>query len=129
MPRNPDLRRVLFAHTVLVQEYGGAEGVRDPGTLEAAVQRPWGASFGKEHFPTPFEKAAALCEALIRRHPFVDGNKRTGVAMGAYLLSTFGHELEATQEELEDFGVEVAEGKLDEKEIARWFSDHAREIS
>lgn len=45
--------------------------------------------------------------------------------MGSYLLSTFGYEVEATQQELEDFGVDVARGALDLEEIARWFEDHA----
>jgi death on curing protein len=122
---NPDLRRVLFAHTVLVERYGGAEGVRDLESLKAAIERPWGSSFGQEHFPGPYRKAAALCESLIQRHPFVEGNKRTGVTMGAYLLSTFGYEVEATQQELEYFGVEVARGALDLEEIAQWFEEHA----
>lgn len=125
---NPDLRRVLFAHTVLIEWYGGAEGVRDLESLRAAIERPWGSSFGREHFPGPFEKAAALCESLIRRHPFVDGNKRTGVTMGSYLMSRFGYELEATQQELEDFGVDVALGKLDLKQIARWFEEHSTPV-
>ena len=123
--RNPDLRRVLFAHTVLIERYGGSEGVRDPGSLEAAIERPWGSSFGREHFPGPHEKAAALCESLIRRRPFVDGNKRTGVTMGAHLLSTFGYEIEAAQQELEDFGVDAARGVLDTGQIIRWFEDHS----
>ena len=122
---NPDLRRVLFAHTVLVEQYGGSEGIRDLESLKAAIERPWGSSFGREHFPGPFKTAAALCETLIRRRPFVDGNKRTGVTMGAYLLSTFGYEVEATQRELEEFGVNVARGVLDSDQIARWFEDHA----
>ena len=122
---NPDLRRVLFAHTVLVEQYGGSEGIRDLESLKAAIERPWGSSFGWEHFPGPFKTAAALCETFIRRRPFVDGNKRTGVTMGAYLLSTFGYEVEATQRELEAFGVDVAWGVLDSDQIARWFQDHA----
>ena len=122
---NPDLRRVLFAHTVLIARYGGSEGVRDVESLKAAIERPWGSSFRGEHFPGPYRKAAALCESLIRRHPFVDGNKRTGVTMGSYLLSTFGYEVEAAQQELEDFGVDVAQGLLDPEQIARWFEDHA----
>jgi death-on-curing protein len=125
---NPDLRRVLFAHTVLIERYGGAEGVRDLESLEAAIERPWGSSFGREHFPGPCQKAAALCESLIRRHPFVDGNKRTGVTMGSYLLSTFGYEIEAEQQELEDFGVDVALGALDLEQIALWFEDHAESL-
>lgn len=125
---NPDLRRVLFAHTVLIEWYGGAEGVRDLESLRAAIERPWGRSFGKEHFPGPYRKAAALCESLIRRHPFVDGNKRTGVTMGSYLLYTFGYEVESTQQELEDFGVDVALGTLDLEQIARWFEENSEHV-
>lgn len=125
---NPDLRRVLFAHTVLIERYGGAERVRDVGSLKAAVERPWGSSFGREHFPGPYRKAAALCESLIRRHPFVDGNKRTGVTMGSYLLSTFGYEVDSTQQELEDFGVDVARGTLDPEQVARWFEEHSETV-
>ena len=70
-------------------------GVRDEESLLAAIERPWQASFGREHFASPFEKAAALMESIIRRHPFVDGNKRTAMASASYLLSTFGYEVEA----------------------------------
>lgn len=123
--RNPDIRRALFTHAALVRRYGGAQGLRDQGTLEAALERSWQASFGGEHFPEPHEKAAALCEAIIRRHPFIDGNKRTGVTLGAYLLWTFGYRLVASQKELEDFGVAVATGKLEQESIAAWFGEHS----
>ena len=117
---------MLFFHTVSIQQYGGSEGVRDAGALEAVVARPWGTSFGKEHFPTAFDKAAALCESTTKRHPFVDGSKRTGISAGAYLLSTFGYELTATNEALEDFAVSVATGSLTLEQIARWFEDNSR---
>ncbi len=123
----PGIAEVLFFHTVSVQKYGGSEGVRDPGALEAAVARPWSASFGREHFPTAYEKAAALAEGIIRRHPFVDGNKRTGISAGTYLLSTFGYGLTATNEELEEFAVSVATGSLPLADIARWFENHSQE--
>jgi death-on-curing family protein len=58
----------------------------------------------------------------------VDGNKRTGVTMGSYLLYTFGYEVEATQQELEDFGVDIARGVLDLEQIARWFEEHSEPI-
>ena len=125
---NPDLRRVLFAHTVLIEQYGGAEGIRNLETLKAAIERPWGSSYVREHFPGPFQKAAALCESLIQRHPFVDGNNGTGVTMGSYLLSTFGYEVAATQRELEDFGVDVAQGALDLDRMARWFDEHSEPL-
>ena len=124
--RKPGLPEVLFFHTVSIQLYGGAAGVRDEESLLAAIERPWQASFGREHFASPFEKAAALLEAIIRRHPFVDGNKRTATASASYLLSTFGYEVEAEQQDLEDFVESVAEGVLETKDIALWFENQAR---
>ncbi len=101
--------------------------MRDRESLLAAIERPWQASFGREHFPSPFEKAAALMESIIRRHPFVDGNKRTATASASYLLSTFGVEVEAEQQELEDFAVRIAVGEMKTKYIALWFENHSLE--
>lgn len=124
----PTLADVLFLHTVAVGEFGGSEGVRDIGSLRAAVARPWGSSFGQDHFPSPLQKAAAVAESIIRRHPFVDGNKRTAMYAAGYLLERLGYELEAGQQELEDFAVGVAEGTLKPENIAAWFEDHARKV-
>jgi death-on-curing protein len=121
----PGLSEVLFFHTVAIQQYGGTEGVLDVGALEAAIARPWQSFAGQEMFSTPFEKAAAICESIIQRHPFVDGNKRTGISAGAYLLSTFGIELEAASRDLEDLAVSVAEGHLDIGALAAWFEEHS----
>ena len=76
----------------------------------------------------PADAAIALFVELARAQPFMDGNKRTGVTMGSYLLSTFGYEVEATQQELEDFGVDVARGMLDLEKIPRWFGDHTGRV-
>jgi death on curing protein len=122
----PTVENVLFLHTVAIEAFGGTEGVRDLESLHAAVARPWGSSFGQDHFSTPFEKAAALAESLIRRHPFIDGNKRTAMYAAAYLLETFGYALEVEQAELEDFAVDVAQGTFESDEIATWFENHSR---
>lgn len=124
----PSVENLLFLHTVAIEAFGGSEGVRDLESLRAAVTRPWGSSFGRDHFPTPFDKAAALAESIIRRHPFVDGNKRTAAYAAAYLLDTLGYELEAEPKDLEDFAVSVALGKLETRDIALWFENHTREI-
>jgi death-on-curing protein len=124
----PNLEDVVFLHTVAVQHFGGSSGTRDLNGLESAIARPWGVSFGKEHFPSSFDKAAALCESLIRNHPFVDGNKRTAMYASAFLLEKLGYEFVAGQDEVENFAVEVAEGKHATGEIAAWFMDHASKI-
>ena len=122
----PTVENVLFLHTVSIGTFGGSEGVRDLESLRAAVVRPWGSSFGRDHFSTPFEKAAALAESLIRRHPFIDGNKRTAMYSAAYLLETLGYGLEAGQQDLEDFAVSIALGELDTTDTAHWFAGHSR---
>ena len=127
MDYDPNVNDLLFMHAALVKQYGGSSGVRDAGALEAAVARPWGASFGEDHFPTPFLKAAALCESIIKRHPFVDGNKRTGTAAGAYLLQNMGRKLTIERGGVEDFAVSVAIGEVPLEEMARWFEVHSRE--
>lgn len=122
----PTAENVLFLHTVAVEAFGGSEGVRDLDSLHAAVARPWGSSFGRDHFPTPFDKAAALAESIIRRPPFIDGNKRTAMYAAAYLLETFGYELETKQQDLEDFAVSIAEGVRDTTDIAHWLESYSR---
>jgi death-on-curing protein len=91
----PTVENVLFLHTVAIESFGGSEGMRDLESLRAAVARSWGSTFGQDHFSTPFDKAATLAESVIRRHPFIDGNKRTARYAAAYLLETLGYELEA----------------------------------
>lgn len=122
--RRPTVEEVLFLHSVAIGTHGGAEGLRDVGALEAAVERPWGTSFGRAHFTSVWDKAAALAESIINRHPFVDGNKRTGVFAAARLLDLVGYELRATDEELVELALRVAEEGMELEEISQWFVGH-----
>jgi death-on-curing protein len=74
---------VLAIHDEQIAEHGGAVGVRDAGLLESALARPLNrAGYGD---PDIAELAALYALGIIRNHPFVDGNKRTGYVM----LETF----------------------------------------
>ena len=66
---------VLGMHTILMQRYGGAGGVRDPGALEAALFRPQ-----TGYYSDIIAEAAALLESLAINYPFVDSNKRIAFA-------------------------------------------------
>jgi prophage maintenance system killer protein len=65
-------------------------------------------------------------EAIIRRPPFVDGNKRAGTASASYSLYTLGYDVDAEQRDLEGFAVSVAERDLEIAGIALWFESHSR---
>src|SRR5579859_1629242 len=85
-PDRLTIEQLLWLHTVAITEFGGASGVRDRGLLESALARPLAAFGGHRPFETPLARAAALAEALIQNHGFVDGNKRAAVyAMGWWL--------------------------------------------
>ena len=78
--------QVLFIHARLIAETGGEHGVRDIGLLQSAVARPKATFDNKELYPDVANKAAALMESLINNHPFVDGNKRTGITAAVLFL-------------------------------------------
>ena len=59
-------------------------------------------------FPTPFDKAAAIMESIIQRHPFVDGNKRMALLAGAALLHLAGYDCAAPRREMVEVPVAVA---------------------
>lgn len=80
---------VLGMHTVLMQRYGGAPGVRDPGALEAALFRPQ-----TGYYDDIVAEAAALLESLAINHPFVDGNKRIAFAAADVFLRINGWRLQ-----------------------------------
>jgi death-on-curing protein len=120
--------QILFIHDRLIVETGGSSGVRDLGLLTAAVARPQATFAGQDLYSTLHLKAAALIDSLIRNHPFVDGNKRTGIAAAGIFLQMNGYRLTASNEELEAFALQVTEARLSLEDIAGWF-DQASEAS
>ena len=80
---------VLQIHHQLIENYGGAHGLRDKGLLESAVFRP---QIG--YYNTIAEEAAALMESLVNNHPFLDGNKRIAFAAAHTFLLVNRYDLE-----------------------------------
>ena len=119
--------QVLFIHARLIDETGGAHGVRDLGLLLAAVARPQATFDGNDLYPNLFSKAAALAESLLQNHPFVDGNKRTGITSAAMFLKVNGCKLTVSNAELEKFTFAVVLGHTPIDEIASWFKNNSQE--
>lgn len=111
---------VLEIHQTLLAAFGGAAGVRDEGLLQSALDRPFAGFGDSEFYQTPAEKAAAIIESIVKNHPFVDGNKRTGYVLMRLLLMHFGEDLQATQDEKYDFVIAIASGQLAFPEITAW---------
>ncbi|MBK9274819.1 MAG: type II toxin-antitoxin system death-on-curing family toxin [Flavobacteriales bacterium] len=107
-------------HARSIEAFGGAQGLRDQGALEAALARPYQTFGGEDLYPSPVAKAAALMESVIIRHPWLDGNKRTGLGLALLLLRKEGFRIEATQDELYELTIRVAEGRSSADEIGEW---------
>ena len=119
------VEQVLFLHARLIEETGGSHGVRDVALLESAVARPRATFDEVELYPDLFCKAAALMDSLIGNHPFIDSNKRTGIAAAALFLRQNSRYLKATNPELEAFTLYVTESRPDISEIAAWLKTHS----
>jgi len=116
--------QVLFIHNRLIDETGGTHAIRDTDLLLSDVERPKSGFGDKEPYPDIFFKSAALMESLIKNHPFIDGNKRTAITSSSVFLQVNGHNLKASQEELERFTLKMAVKKVSLEDAAKWFREH-----
>jgi death-on-curing protein len=119
-------QQVLFINARVIAETGGKTGLRDLALLESAVGRPQATFDGKELYPSLFEKAAALLDSLVNNHPFVDGNKRTGITSTAMFLRMNGFRLSCSQSDLESFTMQVATSHPSIAELNLWLKEHCQ---
>ena len=118
---------LINIHQVVIAETGGASGLRDPGMLQAIAAKPATSFGGEELYPDTSSQAAALYEAVVNYHVFIDGNKRTSIAALGLFLFQNGYELTATGQALEDFTIKIANSHPDLADIASWIRQHTQE--
>ena len=105
-------------------ETGGSHSLRDLNMLLSALGRPRASYDQRDLFPAITTEAAVLLDSLIRNHPFIDGNKRTGITAAAMFVQINGIRLEVSNLELESFTMDLAQSQLSIGEIAAWFQAH-----
>jgi death-on-curing protein len=118
------LSEVVELHRRLLEQTGGAAGIRDLGALESALAQPKMALAGLDLYPTLADKAAALCFSLVGNHPFVDGNKRVGHAATETFLVLNGAEIDTHLNEQERAMLDLAAGRIDRGQLADWLRQH-----
>ena len=129
MTRYLTIEEVLELHRMILQQSGGASGIRDMASVDSALAQPRMTFDGRELLPTLAEKAAALGFSLISNHPFVDGNKRVGHACLETFLVLNGWELfTESVDEQEAVILQVAQGRLTRQEFASWVQSRVRPI-
>ena len=117
-------QQIISLHEHMIQETGGAHGLRDEGMLDSALAAPFQEVFGTIAYPSIQQKAVRLGYGLIMNHPFVDGNKRIGTHAMLVLLALNGIELRFEQDELSNEILAVASGVYDYDQLLQWVIDH-----
>lgn len=122
------LAQALELHRRLIEQSGGTPGILNLGALESALLHPR-MTFGAEDlYPTLAGKAAALAFSIIRNHPFMDGNKRTGHAAMEVFLMLNGHEVWSSVDDAEEVILRVASGEMDREQFTDWIEAHLHHL-
>ncbi len=119
-------QEALEIHTILIERFGGSNGTRDKELLASALNRPYQTFDGQELYPSPIEKAAAILESIVKNHPFVDGNKRTGYVLARLFMLNNQLTIDADHEQKYQFVISISEGKLSFDQIREWLENNSR---
>lgn len=114
-----EARDARVIHERLLALHGGPAGLRDAGLLESALARPRQLCAYADA-PALIDLAAAYTVGIVRNHPFIDGNKRTGFLIGTLFLELNGYRFMADEAEAAQAVLALAAGALDEAGYARF---------
>jgi death-on-curing protein len=117
-----DARSTGAIHGQLLVRHGGGSGVRRGKFLESALARP------RQHVASLgiIDMATAYTAGIVKNHPFVDGNKRTGFVVGVLFLELNGFDFTASEAEAAQAVLELAAGTIDETGFALFLKDHVK---
>ena len=105
--------------------FGGSDGLRDRGLLESALARPENI-LAYEPDADVFRLAAGYGHGLVKNHPFIDGNKRTGTLAAVVFLGINGVEVEFDEAEIAVMIIGVAASEFSELDLADWLRKNAK---
>ena len=119
------LREVVFAaHEQSLAQFGGSAGIRDEGLLDSALGKPLNLFASGE--PGLFELAAGYAFGLVKNHPFIDGNKRTGFLVAVTFLELNGYAFRAGEVDAALQTLALAAGEMTEAAYAEWLKANSK---
>jgi death-on-curing protein len=114
---NPSVEQIVEMHNDIIEDFGGASGIRELATIENLVY------YRLEYDCTIYLKAAIVLHTICTEHPFVDGNKRTAFVAADNILREGGLTIRATNEEVVEFMLEVAKYTHTVDSVEKWISE------
>jgi len=104
------IEEVIIIHKKLVDRFGGVAGY-DPNTLEICLFQPFQTFDGKELYRDDLHKICMIAYLIIKKHPFVDGNKRVGVLLLILGLRQNGYRFNLSSDKVIELGLNIAANK------------------
>ncbi len=118
-----DARDALAVHEQSLVLHGGAPGLRDEGLLQSALARARQIEAYDEAAGV-VEFAVAYTAGIVRNHPFIDGNKRTGFVLGVLFLELNGVRFTASEEAATRAVLDLAAGTIDDEGYAAFLREN-----
>ena len=115
---------VIAVHARQIAEHGGNAGIRDKPLLQSALARPQQLYAYGGPPPDMAALAASLAYGIAKNHPFIDGNKRTSAVLCELFIVVNGMSLTTSDQEMLSIFLALAEGSLNEDELAGWIRLH-----
>ena len=119
-------RQILMLHEELIKIFGGLHGIREENLLDSALFAPFQTFDRQDLYPSIIEKAARLGYGIVKNHPFLDGNKRTGTHAMLMFLAINNFNAEYVDEELINIIYSVADNSLSYADFVNWLSSHIK---
>lgn len=120
---------VLAIHLLALEAFGGTPEILSVDRLESCLESPRQTMFGDDLYPDIESKAGILFFLLVKNHPFMDGNKRTGVLALLEFLERNGYTLETNNDELYKFTIDVATSVVDKEQVTEWIRQRLRSLN
>ncbi|MBI3313833.1 MAG: type II toxin-antitoxin system death-on-curing family toxin [Candidatus Omnitrophica bacterium] len=114
-----NLAEIIQIHSNQIQLYGGSEGVRDMHLLQSALAQPEASFGGVWLHQDLYEMASAYAFHICQNHPFIDGNKRSALAVALVFLEINGISLRDPKGYLLDGVLKLASGQMNKKEFSK----------
>lgn len=112
-------RMVEAMHQESLERFGGSPGIRDEALLESALARPQNI-FAYEPEADLFRLAAAYCAGIVKNHPFIDGNKRSGILAANAFLRLNGIAFSPDEPLIVTMVAGLAAGEVSEEAVCEW---------
>ena len=122
------IKQALSIHKIVIEKFGGSQGIRDINGLESALARPFQTFRGGELYSSIEEKAAAIGESIIMNHLFVDGNKRTGYLLMEAILRYGNKKISVNNDLLYQFVISISTGEIKFNKIVEWLKNNTRQL-